>query len=191
MSEVYEISPDLLSAFQNANQCFQNGKNTVRILKVSAEGNMLNISQTVESRSNAEEDFNLLTEIVTDYEAAVLLYCISDLQKVIYNKEDNLQWLTITWIPENCNIRDKMFISSSARHLTLQKWAYKNIVSEYAANKIGELTWSQYRRYTLYTIYTTCTIHYTHYTLYTIHYTLYTIHYTVANPNSKGFLSLN
>lgn len=138
--EHLDLAPAVATAFTQAQE-----QRNIRILKIGVEHDtFLAVTKTTPYQGSAEDDFSLLANsIVEEDKSAVILYCLSNLGKIL--PDDSPKWLVITWIPESnrCSKSDKMFLSTSARQI-VRSLGVKNIKSEYSANTLDQLTWISY-----------------------------------------------
>ena len=109
------VQPSLIEAFSNAQDT-----RDVRIIKVGidieSETLVMKQSYNVSSTSHKSDFVKIVTDkIVTETSSSFLLFCLSDFDEV--NASESLKWLLITWIPDNCEIREKMLFSSSKSDL--------------------------------------------------------------------------
>eukprot|EP01041_Mallomonas_annulata_P001605 gene1605-3097_t len=115
----------------------------VRIIKVSIVNEEITVGTVMNGIGNAKDDFDsLLGNCLSEKEATIILFCLSDVD-ASYRK-----WLLLSWVPDNCAVRDKMLYSSSRedlkRSLGLGFFSF-----EYFANILTDLTWDSVMDYKL------------------------------------------
>lgn len=134
-----KVSAELTEGFLSA----QADGSVTRLLKVLIAEEEMGMQSLVSKVGSAESDFgDVLLASVSDTEAALILYCLSD-----GTGSSSLavkQWLFLLWVPDNCKVRDKMLYSSSKEDLkrTLGQGYF---TAEYSANARGDLTWSGFQ----------------------------------------------
>ena len=93
------------------------------------------LKNVVERQAEAATDFDALTDIVSDVEATLILFCLTD--EVTPSRE----WMLISFIPDDCRVRDKMLYAGSKEDLkkALGSGYFR---SDYSTSNRDELTWT-------------------------------------------------
>lgn len=97
------VSADLLASFTSA-QHFSAG---IRCIKVHINEEFLHISSVINRQANIQEDFDTIIDALEKTQAAILLFNLTD------QIEERSNWLLLSFISDDCKVRDKMLYSSS------------------------------------------------------------------------------
>jgi twinfilin-like protein len=97
------VSSDLLAAFTSAQQ-FSAG---IRCIKVNINEECLNVSLITNRQANIQNDFDTIIGTLEITEASILLFNLPD------QIEEKSNWLLLSFIPDDCKVREKMLYSSS------------------------------------------------------------------------------
>ncbi len=129
---------DLDAAFTAA----QDTGSATRFLKVLIADESLTLDMQGERVGTAAEDFAVMASTaVHSEEACLVLYCLSDESgESVFNSGAAKKWCLICFIPESCNVRDKMLYSACREDIkeTLGRPLFGR---DYGANTLQEMTW--------------------------------------------------
>jgi len=129
------------SAITEAFLSAQAQDSNTRCIKVAIMDERL-VLQSIGTRTGStESDFaNVLAASVTDNEAALVLYSLTETG----NGKSNNSWLLLLWVPDLCRVRDKMLYSSSKEDLK-RSLGQGYFTHEYSSNTRSDLTWSEFQ----------------------------------------------
>ncbi len=130
------VNAAISEAFVAANSA----DSSIRLLKVSIEHSTesLILNSVINKIGSRSDDFdNIIKTVVTDNEAALLLFNLNDGQ-------NSNEWGLLAWIPDLCRVRDKMLYASSREDLK-RTLGIGYFVNEYYVSNILELNWDAYQ----------------------------------------------
>lgn len=131
------VSAELTEAFTSA----QDSNSSVRAIKVKIQSENLIVSTICNKVGSCKDDFDsILLDLLEDTNASLIIYNLSD------NVETSSNWLLLSWIPDECKVRDKMLYSSSREDLK-RALGFGFFKSEYASNLKTDVTWSLFQDY--------------------------------------------
>ena len=128
------IHSDLCSRFLLAQET-----KSIRILKVRIREEDIVLESTIDKSGDVITDFStILLDNVEDDFACFLLFCLTD------DTSSAQAWAIVTWVPDNCRVRDKMLYSSSKEDLK-RNLGLSYFKSEYTVSTKEELTWEVFQ----------------------------------------------
>ena len=114
---------------------------SIRILKISIQGEKLVLDSVINSLDDAQADFEeILPTVLQDDIAHLVLFRLVDEIK------SSNSWLLVAWIPDNCRVRDKMLYSSSREDLK-KNLGVGYFQSEYSASLPSDFIWNHLQSY--------------------------------------------
>ena len=119
----------------------QDAASSTRLLRVGVAGEQLVLRSLGTRTGTAEIDFaTVLASSVSDTEAALLLFSLTESG----SGSANNVWAFVAWVPDSCQVREKMLMSASREDLkkTLGQGYF---VHEYSANSRSDLTWRAFQ----------------------------------------------
>lgn len=113
----------------------------IRGLQISINSETLVVAKTIPRGDTAAADFQKhVTEGLEAHQAAIVLFCNTD------DTTERNAWILISWIPDDCKVRDKMLYSSSREDLK-RGLGSSFFRGEYAANESAELSFDVMKSY--------------------------------------------
>ena len=97
------------------------------------------LKSAVKKQADAPADFDALANIVSNVEASLILFCLTD------ETAPSKEWMLISFIPDECRVRDKMLYAGSKEDLK-KALGSSYFRSDYSTSSKDELTWAMFTK---------------------------------------------
>lgn len=134
-----------LAVAKEVQDCFlsaQEESSNIRVIIIEISKEELVLKSSEPANGSANEDFDTLTSKLSETQAALVVFCLSDNA----TGESGKSWMMLAWVPDGCKVRDKMLYSSSREDLK-RILGLGRFSAEYSANCIEDVKWDLFQAY--------------------------------------------